>query len=167
LNSQQLYALLDLAENAKNSKDWKTISKFIETVSPDLVAELCQDLLSVRSGFNKTPSIIPSKNAMDRIFQMGDSDPNKNKLANGFSLSYPLKSEDKNLHLNENHKRRIQIIDQATKNNTMADLKERLEDLAKIYSWDLKVEIGSRKDYPYSISFVYTRQRDKDQLEIL
>lgn len=161
MNTAQIQLLRDAARQADTGKHWIATAKFLDIANPKIIADLCDEVLTLRAGYNKTPSIMPSKNALEEVFQMECPNPSCDKTKDGYAIRYAGQTYDPNkAEATPGVAWTAQeiAIFKARQDGSITELLSRLENMAHIPTWYLTVEAGRRKGYEGTLIFKYSRE---------
>lgn len=161
MNTEQLKLLRDSAKQADTDRSWTSLNRFLSLVNPQDIVNLCDELLALRAGNSKTPSIRPSKLALEQLFQAEVSVPSCDKIKNGYAIRYAGFSVDEDKEGPEEGvtwTAQEKYIHQLRKNGDLLEFIKHLEQEAAIPTWQLTVEVGKRKNYEGTLIFRYIRE---------
>ena len=155
MNTEQLKLLRDAAKLIETDRSWSAINRFTTLANPQDIVELCDELLALRAGNSKTPSIKPSKQALENLlfyekitFHFFNADvliPSCDKIKNGYAIRYSGFTYDENSEGPEEGQlwtEQERYIHQAREEGSLPELIKMLEQEAFIPTWRLTVEVG-------------------------
>lgn len=160
MNTEQLKLLRDAAKQTETDRSWPSINRFTTLANPVDIVELCDELLALRAGNSKTPSIKPSKQLLETIFNADVVLPSCDKIKNGYAIRYSGFSYDPSKSGPEDGlvwTEQERYIYQARQDGILTELTKHLEQEAVIPTWRLTVEVGKRKNYEGTLIFRYIR----------
>ena len=96
MNTEQLKLLRDAAKLIETDRSWSAINRFTTLANPQDIVELCDELLALRAGNSKTPSIKPSKQALENLLNADVLIPSCDKIKNGYAIRYSGFTYDEN-----------------------------------------------------------------------
>ncbi|WP_159991916.1 hypothetical protein [Pelistega ratti] len=161
MNTEQLKLLRDYAKSADSDKTWSSLSKFLSLVNPQDIMTICDELLLLRAGNSKTPSIRPSKQALEQLLQAEVLVPSYDKIKNGYAIRYAGFSFDAT---KEGPTEGVlwtaqeKYIYELRQQGRLISFIQQLEHQAAIPTWHLTVEVGKRKNYEGTLIFRYIRE---------
>lgn len=161
MNSEQIKLLRDNAKLAESDRSWASLSRFLALVNPQDIVSLCDELLALRAGNSKTPSIRPSKQALEQRFNAEVMVPACDKIKNGYAIRYAGFTFDENKSGPEEGLEwtpQERHIHQLRKTGELNAFILQLEQEATIPTWKLTVEVGKRKNYEGTLIFRYIRE---------
>ena len=123
--------------------------------------EICDELLALRAGNSKSPSIKPSKQILEELFNAEVGIPSCDKIKNGYAIRYSGFTFDENKEGPEDGllwTEQERYIHQARSEGNLPELIKKLEQDAFIPTWRLTVEVGKRKNYEGTLIFRYIRE---------
>lgn len=161
MNTEQLKLLRDNAKLADVDRSWASLQRFLALVNPADIMALCDELLALRAGSSKTPSIRPSKQALEQLLQAEVPVPSCDKIKNGYAIRYSgftydasKEGPEDGLVWTEQEKH----IHRLRENGELPEFIKHLEQEAFIPTWRLTVEVGKRKNYEGTLIFRYIRE---------
>ena len=161
MNTEQIKLLRDCAKQAETDRSWSSYNKFLALVNPQDIMTLCDELLTLRAGQSKTPSIRPSKLALEQLLNAEVMVPSCDKIKNGYAIRYAGFTVDEQKtgpeeglvwSAQELH------IHQLRQTGELNEFIRQLEHQAVIPTWQLTVEVGKRKNYEGTLIFRYIRE---------
>lgn len=161
MNTEQLKLLRDAAKQVETDRSWPSINRFTALANPQDIVEICDELLALRAGNSKTPSIKPSKQVLESIFNADVVIPSCDKIKNGYAIRYSGFTFDESRPGPEDGlfwTEQERYIHQARQEGHLAELIKKLEQEAFIPTWRLTVEVGKRKNYEGTLIFRYIRE---------
>lgn len=161
MNTEQLKLLRDNAKLADLDRSWASLQRFLALVNPADIMAICDELLALRAGNSKTPSIRPSKLALEQILQAEVAVPSCDKIKNGYAIRYAgFTYDDTKDGPEEGLLWTVQekYIHQLRESGELPSFIKQLEQEAVIPTWQLTVEVGKRKNYEGTLIFRYIRE---------
>ena len=161
MNTEQLKLLRDAAKLIETDRSWSAINRFTTLANPQDIVELCDELLALRAGNSKTPSIKPSKQALENLLNADVLIPSCDKIKNGYAIRYSGFTYDENSEGPEEGQlwtEQERCIHQAREEGSLPELIKMLEQEAFIPTWRLTVKVGKRKNYEGTLIFRYIRE---------
>lgn len=161
MNTEQLKLLRDSAKQAETDRSWAVLNKFLSLANPQDIVSLCDELLALRAGHSKSPSIRPSKRVLEEYLQAEVGMPSCDKIKNGYAIRYAgftfdnTKEGPEEGQLWTEQERKIDDLRQV---GGLSDFLKKLEQEAAIPTWQLTVEVGKRKNYEGTLIFRYIRE---------
>ncbi|ADU91199.1 hypothetical protein [Taylorella equigenitalis] len=171
MNNEQLKHLRACAKQLEKSKNWENLIKFISNVNPKELISICDELLALRAGNLKTPSISASKAALEEVLQSEVDIPSCDKIKDGYAIRYSGSTFNPDLpgpkdgfiwSAQEEFMFNLRNSGEEEVNKFLKDLQAK----AAIPTWDLSVELGNRESHQGTIIFRYTRLTENTQLSI-
>lgn len=161
MNTEQVKLLRDSAKLAELDRSWASLNRFLSLVNPQDIVSLCDELLALRAGNAKTPSIRPSKQALEQLLNAEVMVPACDKIKNGYAIRYAGFSFDETKNGPEEGLEwtaQERYIHQLRQSGELNRFIQQLEQEAAIPTWKLSVEVGKRKNYEGTLIFRYIRE---------